>query len=85
MAPEVAKSGNQYGFKADIWSLGCTVLEMLTRKTPHVMESGKLLDLPDLPSEHSRDFIMKCLKVNPDDRPSAAELLQHPFVKGFGL
>uniref|UniRef100_A0A2C9V5E8 mitogen-activated protein kinase kinase kinase n=1 Tax=Manihot esculenta TaxID=3983 RepID=A0A2C9V5E8_MANES len=85
MAPEVAKSGNQYGFKADIWSLGCTVLEMLTRKPPHVMESGKLLDLPDLPSEHSRDFIMKCLKVNPDDRPSAAELLQHPFVKGFGL
>ncbi|KAG8645965.1 mitogen-activated protein kinase kinase kinase 19-like isoform X2 [Manihot esculenta] len=84
MAPEVAKSGD-YGPKADIWSLGCTVLEMLTRKTPHVMEGGKLLDLPDLPSQHSRDFIKECLQDNKVDRPSAAELLQHPFVKGFGL
>jgi len=28
----------------------------------------------------TREFIHKCLRVDPDDRPSADELLGHPFV-----
>ncbi|KAF2320275.1 hypothetical protein GH714_026583 [Hevea brasiliensis] len=95
MAPEVIEKNKEYGFKADIWSLGCTVLEMLTWKSPYShltcgtttleceIENGKLPDLPDFLSDLSRDFITKCLKFNPDDRPTAAELLQHPFVTGF--
>ncbi|KAF2320277.1 hypothetical protein GH714_026618 [Hevea brasiliensis] len=94
MAPEVIEKNKEYGFKADIWSLGCTVLEMLTWKSPYShltcgtttleceIENGKLPDLPDFLSDLSRDFITKCLKFNPDDRPTAAELLQHPFVTG---
>ncbi|KAG8645961.1 E3 ubiquitin-protein ligase UPL5 [Manihot esculenta] len=97
MAPEVIKGDNKYGFEADIWSLGCTVLQMLTGKSPYsdldcgtrTLENeivrGKLPTLPDFLSELSRDFILKCLQDNPHDRPTAAKLLQHPFVKGSGF
>ncbi|KAF2294022.1 hypothetical protein GH714_006706 [Hevea brasiliensis] len=94
MAPEVFKNNKAegYGFQADIWSVGCTVLEMLTRKPPYSdlgLEKGGLIyrigkghlpSLPDSLSDDSRDFIQQCLKVNPKDRPTAAELLEHPFV-----
>ncbi|WZZ41545.1 hypothetical protein YC2023_037804 [Brassica napus] len=77
-----------YGSSADIWSLGCTVLEMLTRKVPYcdlknpnqaLLRIGKG-ELPDTLSLEARDFIVQCLKVNPEERPTAAELLNHPFV-----
>lgn len=37
--------------------------------------------VPDSLSKDARDFISQCLQVNSDARPTAAELLQHPFVK----
>ncbi|KAJ9174819.1 hypothetical protein P3X46_013424 [Hevea brasiliensis] len=94
MAPEVFnnKKAGGYGFQADIWSVGCTVLEMLTGKPPYSdlgLEKGQLIyrigkghlpSLPDSLSDDSRDFIQRCLKVNPKDRPTTAELLEHPFV-----
>jgi serine/threonine protein kinase len=89
MAPEVVR-GNPYGYSADIWSLGCTVLEMLTQRIPYPDDNwvsvfyqigrGQLPPVPGSISPVSRDFIHKCLQVNPDDRPSADELLNHPFV-----
>ncbi|KAF3550240.1 hypothetical protein DY000_02003296, partial [Brassica cretica] len=80
----------KYGSSADIWSLGCTVLEMLTRKVPYYdpenpyqalfrIGKGELPDIPDTLSLVARDFIVQCLKVNPEERPTAAELLNHPF------
>ncbi|KAJ0242349.1 Protein kinase domain-containing protein [Hirschfeldia incana] len=93
MAPEVInpKRTDGYGSSADIWSLGCTVLEMLTRQFPYSnlenpfqalyrIGMGELSDIPDTLSLDARDFIIKCLKVNPDERPTVAELLTHPFV-----
>ncbi|CAK9171723.1 unnamed protein product [Ilex paraguariensis] len=37
--------------------------------------------VPDTISRDARDFILQCLQVNPNARPTAAELLDHPFVK----
>ncbi|KAF2294011.1 hypothetical protein GH714_006392 [Hevea brasiliensis] len=92
MAPEVVnrKRAGGYGLEADIWSFGCTVLEMLTKKPPYsdlepmqvIFEIGKghPPSLPNSLSDDSRDFIQQCLQVNPKDRPTAAKLLEHPFV-----
>ncbi|KAG7552847.1 Winged helix DNA-binding domain superfamily [Arabidopsis thaliana x Arabidopsis arenosa] len=94
MAPEVIinlKHNDGYGSPADIWSLGCTVLEMLTGQIPYSsldpvaalfkIARGTLPEIPDTLSLDARHFILKCLKVNPEERPTAAELLNHPFVK----
>ncbi|CAA7057736.1 unnamed protein product [Microthlaspi erraticum] len=94
MAPEVInpKRTDGYGSSADIWSLGCTVLEMLTGKIPYCdlenpvqalfrIGRGVLPEIPDTLTPDSQDFILKCLKVNPEERPTAAELLNHPFVR----
>ncbi|KAK4572975.1 hypothetical protein RGQ29_031096 [Quercus rubra] len=92
MAPEVVNRKNQgYGLPADIWSLGCTVLEMLTRQIPYAelecfaalfkIGKGEAPPVPKSLSKDAQDFIMQCLKVNPDHRPTAVQLLDHPFVK----
>ncbi|CAA2964538.1 mitogen-activated kinase kinase kinase 1-like [Olea europaea subsp. europaea] len=90
MAPEVVNQRNHgYGRAADIWSLGCTVLEMLTGQIPYSqlegmqalfrIGRGELPPIPNTLSRDAQDFILKCLQVNPDDRPTAAQLLEHPF------
>ncbi|XP_034700949.1 mitogen-activated protein kinase kinase kinase 1-like [Vitis riparia] len=94
-APEVVnavyRKNDCYGLAADIWSLGCTVLEMLTQQHPYPQYEwmqalfrighGELPFVPDSLSIDARDFILKCLQVNPSDRPTARQLLDHPFVK----
>ncbi|XP_071696864.1 mitogen-activated protein kinase kinase kinase 1-like [Rutidosis leptorrhynchoides] len=93
MAPEVVnnRSTKGYGLAADIWSLGCTVLEMLTRKIPYShlegmaalfrIGRGEPPEIPNTLSAEAQDFILKCLQVNPNDRPTASQLLDHPFLK----
>ncbi|KAK7260370.1 hypothetical protein RIF29_26361 [Crotalaria pallida] len=92
MAPEVVNLMNQgYGLAADIWSLGCTVLEMLTRQPPYSdlegmqalfrIGRGELPPIPESLSKDARDFILKCLQVNPCKRPTATQLLDHPFIR----
>ncbi|CAI9764055.1 unnamed protein product [Fraxinus pennsylvanica] len=90
MAPEVVKSLG-YGLAADIWSLGCTVLEMLSRHFPYSsMEPmsalyrigrGELPPIPDSLSSDARNFILECLQIDASARPTASQLLDHPFVK----
>ncbi|UJR22105.1 hypothetical protein I4U23_025170 [Adineta vaga] len=81
-----------YGPEVDIWSVGCTVIEMATGKMPFhkVLNTGALLlklgserQPPDIPPELSdmiKDFLSKCFEPN-DKRPSAKDLLNHPFFK----
>ncbi|XP_072324775.1 mitogen-activated protein kinase kinase kinase 2 isoform X2 [Scyliorhinus torazame] len=89
MSPEVI-SGEGYGRKADIWSVGCTVVEMLTEKPPWaefeamaaIFKIATQPTNPQLPphvSDHSRDFLKKIF-VEVKQRPSAEELLRHTFV-----
>ncbi|KAK1302221.1 Mitogen-activated protein kinase kinase kinase 1 [Acorus calamus] len=90
MAPEVVKS-KPYGTAADIWSLGCAVLEMSTRQLPYPdtewpsalfkIGNGQPPPVPITLSRDARDFILQCIQVNPDARPSARALLNHPFVR----
>ncbi|TMS15307.1 Mitogen-activated protein kinase kinase kinase 3 [Larimichthys crocea] len=88
MSPEVI-SGEGYGRKADVWSLGCTVVEMLTEKPPWAEYEAmaaifKIATQPTNPllpshtSDQARDF-MSCIFVEAKHRPSAEELLRHPF------
>ncbi|KAK9031407.1 hypothetical protein V6N11_032789 [Hibiscus sabdariffa] len=93
MAPEVAR-GDQQGFAADVWALGCTVIEMVTGTTPWpdigedplsaLYRIGFSSDVPEIPSNISKqgkDFLTECLKREPGKRWSATELLEHDFVK----
>ncbi|NXG75263.1 STK10 kinase, partial [Baryphthengus martii] len=96
MAPEVVMcetmKDTPYDYKADIWSLGITLIEMAQIEPPHhelnpmrVLLKIAKSDPPTLssPSKWSlefRDFLKKALDKNPETRPSAAQLLEHPFV-----
>ncbi|KAF8054567.1 hypothetical protein N665_1325s0002 [Sinapis alba] len=92
MAPEVIQNSSGSNLAVDIWSLGCTVLEMATTKppwsqyegVPAMFKIGNSKDLPDIPnhlSEEGKDFVRKCLQRNPANRPTAAQLLEHAFVR----
>ncbi|KAF8379537.1 hypothetical protein HHK36_028976 [Tetracentron sinense] len=92
MAPEVIKNSSGCNFAVDIWSLGCTVLEMATSKPPwsqyegiaamfKIGNSKELPAIPDHLSDDGKDFVRQCLQRNPLHRPMAARLLEHPFVK----
>uniref|UniRef100_A0AAZ3P7Z5 Mitogen-activated protein kinase kinase kinase 2 n=1 Tax=Oncorhynchus tshawytscha TaxID=74940 RepID=A0AAZ3P7Z5_ONCTS len=89
MSPEVI-SGEGYGRKADIWSVGCTVVEMLTQRPPWaefeamaaIFKIATQPTNPSLPvhvSDHGRDFL-KRIFVESKLRPSADDLLRHIFV-----
>ncbi|XP_072972676.1 mitogen-activated protein kinase kinase kinase 1-like [Typha angustifolia] len=90
MAPEVVQPKRTYGPAADIWSLGCTVLEMITHQLPYPglewtqaffkIGRGEQPPIPKSLSKDARDFISQCVQVSPDDRPTASQLLEHPFV-----
>ncbi|OAD80732.1 hypothetical protein PHYBLDRAFT_88191, partial [Phycomyces blakesleeanus NRRL 1555(-)] len=88
MAPEVVKN-EPYSAKVDIWSLGCTVIEMLTGQRPWIAfnQIATLYNLgclksPKIPkqiSKEAKDFLELCLQIDPDKRPTAQELLSHSF------
>ncbi|GAB4848235.1 hypothetical protein Ancab_002902 [Ancistrocladus abbreviatus] len=91
MAPEVVMNKNGYGLAVDIWSLGCTVIEMAASKPPWsqyegvaaIFKIGNSKDIPEIPDHVSNDaksFLRLCLQRDPSARPSAAQLLDHPFV-----
>uniref|UniRef100_A0A8C6MF47 non-specific serine/threonine protein kinase n=1 Tax=Nothobranchius furzeri TaxID=105023 RepID=A0A8C6MF47_NOTFU len=97
MAPEVVMCETTkdapYDFKADIWSLGITLIELAQIEPPHhelnpmrvLLKIAKseppTLDYPQKWSKDFNDFLKKALDRNPETRPSATQLLEHPFVR----
>jgi len=94
MAPEVITKAN-YDYKADIWSLGITAIEMANGMPPHANSSNRdnfmrLLNIittgppPQLIDDEwsisFKEFVAICLRMNPTHRPTARELLRHPFI-----
>jgi serine/threonine kinase 3 len=92
MAPEVIKE-EQYNGKADVWSLDISVIEMAEGMPPHheihpmraifmiPNKEAPTFKTPNKWSPEMVDFLSKCLVKDPLGRPSAEDLLKHPFVK----
>ena len=101
MAPEVVDltgEGNGYSYKADVWSVGCTVAEMITGKPPWPAKANipaailMIAQCQGCPAEMPReaegaslgciDFMSKCFVRDPSERPTVEELLEHPWILG---
>ncbi|MED6184061.1 hypothetical protein PIB30_043737 [Stylosanthes scabra] len=98
MAPEVMKAAIKnetnpdVAMAIDIWSLGCTIIEMMSGKPPWSDFEGpsamfKVLHstppIPESLSSVGKDFLQQCFRRDPAERPSAAMLLKHPFLQNF--
>ncbi|KAH8996588.1 hypothetical protein EDB83DRAFT_2534349 [Lactarius deliciosus] len=90
MAPEVIELKGASP-KSDIWSLGCTVIELLTG--PPYGDIGNAMtvedDSPPIPERFSGplvSFLKECFHKNPSMRPSAEQLFEHEWLKNhWGL
>lgn len=96
MAPELMQAvmrkdtNSDLALAVDIWSLGCTIIEMFTGKPPWSEYEGAaamfkvMRDSPSIPeilSPDGQDFLRCCFCRNPAERPSASMLLEHRWLK----
>lgn len=92
MAPEIFQSSEGHGRAADVWSVGCVVIEMATGKRPwpeydssvQIMFRVGMGQSPTIPkqlSEEGHEFLASCFIHDPKSRATTAQLLDHTFVK----
>ena len=94
MAPEVIQSST-YGEASDIWSVGCTVIEMVTGRPPwtadvkfdselqvmyYIANNGGHPKIPGRLTEPAQAFLQHCFKQKPAERWVASRLLEHDFI-----
>ncbi|KAI3621992.1 ste ste11 protein kinase [Moniliophthora roreri] len=98
MSPEIIKNDKRGRHGAmDIWSMGCVVLEFATGRKPWsnldnewaiMFHIGVATQHPPLPepgqlSSMGIDFIKQCLTIDANRRPTAVELMEHPWMIDF--
>lgn len=81
-----------HGKSVDIWSMGCTILEMVTGQVPfseyvtaaavmfHIASTNEPPVFPSFVSDLARDFLTLCFERDARKRPSTEQLLQHAWV-----
>jgi serine/threonine protein kinase len=93
MAPEVIKY-NDYSRQSDIWSVGCTIIEMVTGKPPYpeysrltqieiMQRIGSAEKAPQIPPELTnmgKMFLKRCFEIDPKKRATCEELLSMGFI-----
>ncbi len=94
MAPEIL-SGGVYDSSVDIWALGICLIEMAEGNAPyhhlHMVRAKFAIQKkpqtqfqePQKYSHEIRDFLDLCLQIEPKNRPTASELLGHPFIEKY--
>mmetsp|Transcript_49053 Transcript_49053/g.106842 ORF Transcript_49053/g.106842 Transcript_49053/m.106842 type:complete len:548 (+) Transcript_49053:27-1670(+) len=91
MAPEV--SSGTYGRRADVWSVGCTVIEMMAGRHPwpefpslivairHILLSEDGPPLPEAMVGDCENFARSCCTRDLSKRPLSSDLMEHPFLQ----
>jgi serine/threonine protein kinase len=92
MSPARIRGVSKYSFEADMWSLGVTMIAIMTGEIPFPTANGSWQMMntilqgpqPTLSKEgvssEMHDFIHQCLNQPFEDKSSALKLLDHPFL-----
>lgn len=90
MSPEIC-AAEKYTLRSDIWAVGCIMYELCAKEPPfnartHIqlvqkIREGKVEPLPDCYSPELKNIIGNCLRVNPDNRPDTASLINLPIIR----
>ncbi|KAJ6151252.1 hypothetical protein N7470_007846 [Penicillium chermesinum] len=90
MSPEIC-AAEKYTLRSDIWAVGCIMYELCAKEPPfnartHIqlvqkIREGKFDPLPDCYSPELKNIIGNCLRVNPDNRPDTAALINLPIIR----
>lgn len=91
--PRSKKTVIKYNSKADIWSLGCILYNFVYGRPPFdkypdiiskvqaITSPRHAIDFPEINNAHLLDCLKQCLRYNPEERPSAEELLNHEYLR----
>ncbi|WWC92181.1 uncharacterized protein L201_007135 [Kwoniella dendrophila CBS 6074] len=90
---ETANQNPTYTVSSDVWSVGLSIIELAKGCYPYPPETysnvfaqlqaivnGAAPTLPPGYSDDANDFVAKCLLKDPNQRPTYAQLLEHPFL-----